>query len=121
MINYKECIEESDLNVKRLLITPYGEVKVEHINTIRDLLLESFTTQDHIVLDVAEVTDSDFAFYQLLCATNKYAQTNKKHFALRNHLKSPFREQAETLGFLRQHGCAEAEDPAQCLWLTANH
>lgn len=120
MVNYKECVEESEHDGKKLLITFYGEIKIEDINQIRDLLLESFRIQDQVVLDVADVTVSDFTFYQILCSTNKYAQSNDKKFELKNHLQPVFREQTQSLGFLRQHGCAEAKNPTRCLWLDQN-
>jgi|GEM_PF-844301 len=120
MVNYKERVEESEPDGKNLIITFCGEIKIDDIKQIKDLLLESFKIQDRVVLDVADVTVGDFSFYQILCSTNKYAQTNNKRFELRNHLNPVFYEQTKTLGFIRQQGCAEAKNPTRCVWLDQN-
>lgn len=120
MINYKEKIEESEIKGKNLLITFYGEINIEDISQIKTLLLESFAIQNRVVLDVGDITISDFSFLQILCATNKYAQLNEKHFELRNHRHALFLKNAQTLGFSRQHGCAESQHPHRCLWLDTN-
>lgn len=120
MFEFEEHVLETSLGDKYLELIISGSVSIENVSRLRELLLERFETNDHIILDMGQITVIDFSLFQLLCATNKYVQSNGKLFELKNQCTEAFIDRAQSLGFLREQGCAEAEDPEKCLWISKN-
>lgn len=120
MFEFEEHLIEASSGGKHLELILSGAVTIENIVRLKELLLEKFETNDHIVLDMGQITVVDFALFQLLCSTNKFAQQHGKVIELKNQCTGVFIDRAQSLGFLREQGCAEAEDPAKCLWIAQN-
>jgi len=120
MFEFEEHVVESSSGDKYLEVILSGAVSIENIGCLKGMLLERFETNDHIILDMGQITVVDFALFQLLCATNKYTQQNGKFFELKNQCTEAFIDRAQSLGFLREQGCTESEDPAKCLWISQN-
>lgn len=120
MFEFEEHVVESSTGCKYLDLVITGAVSIENISYLKELLLERYEKYDRIVLDMGHITVVDFSLFQLLCATNKYTQQNGKVFELKNQCTGAFIDRAQSLGFLREQGCAESEDPAKCLWISQN-
>jgi anti-anti-sigma regulatory factor len=120
MFEFEERELESSAGEKYLQVTLTGAVSIDNIGRLKEILLEVFSKNDHVVLDICQVTVVGFTFFQLLCATNKYAQTANKRFELVNQGTAAIIDCSQTIGFLREHGCPEAVDPERCLWIAQN-
>ncbi|MBN2643968.1 MAG: STAS domain-containing protein [Desulfuromonadaceae bacterium] len=93
-----------------------GPLGIESIVVLRDLLLKAFGEFDRVVMDWAQVTAVDFSVLQLMCSTNEYVQRAGKEFELKNRFSPVVIDNAQSLGFIRENGCAKAVDPSRCLW-----
>jgi anti-anti-sigma regulatory factor len=100
-----------------LLIPVSGSLSIENIVVLKELLLKAFAEFNHVVMDWEKATYIDFSVIQLMCATNDYAQHNKKQFEVKNRFISPFIDKTQALGFICEEGCSSAIDPARCLWI----
>ena len=105
---------------KYLKVFLTGTVRIENVVRLKEILLEVFFKHDHVVLDICQVTAVGFTFFQLLCATNKYAQTANKRFELVNQCTEAVIDCSQVVGFLRERGCPEAVDLGRCLWTAQN-
>ncbi|OEU69791.1 MAG: hypothetical protein BA874_06510 [Desulfuromonadales bacterium C00003068] len=120
MFEFEERELESSAGEKYLKVTLTGTVRIENVARLKEILLEVFSKNDHVVLDICQVTAVGFTFFQLLCATNKYAQTENKRFELVNQCSEAVIDCSQTVGFLRERGCPEAVDSERCLWIAQN-
>jgi hypothetical protein len=93
-----------------------GSIDIESVAALKSLLLEGFSTTNHLVLDWYAVESVDFTALQLMCATNIYAHEQGKTFELKNRFIPPVLAAADRLGFMRETGCPK-ENRNQCLWL----
>nr|WP_320049351.1 STAS domain-containing protein [uncultured Desulfuromonas sp.] len=114
-----KAIHNSDGANYQLLIVR-GDLGIATIGQLKDDLLSALQAHDHVVLDMASVTEVDYSVLQLLCSANKYAQKHGKHFQLKNQCTEAFIDRAQSLGFFRDQACNEAEDPTKCLWIPEN-
>ncbi|MEA3464662.1 MAG: STAS domain-containing protein [Thermodesulfobacteriota bacterium] len=120
MFEFEKRVLESSAGEQYLQLTLTGTVRIESVTRLKEVLMEAFTKHDHIVLDIGDLTIVGFPFFQLLCATNKYAQAQNKRFELRHQCSEAIIDCSQTVGFLRQQGCPEAVDPDRCLWIAKN-
>jgi len=120
MFEFESKQIESAGGERYLQLVVTGELGIASIARLKELLLESFDDNRHVIVDLAQVTHIDFSAMQLFCATNKYAQKNGKRFELKHQCTETFIDEAQSLGFLRDQACSEAEDPLQCLWIPEN-
>lgn len=115
MFEFEEKVVESSAGDKYLNLVLSGDVSIENIATLKELLLKVFAEYPSVVLDVGQVTSADFVMLQLLCATNQYALASKRNFELKNSKTEVFKNNTKVLGFLHNAGCC---GPQQCLWMT---
>nr|WP_320116768.1 STAS domain-containing protein [uncultured Desulfuromonas sp.] len=114
-----KTIQSSDGAAYQLLIVT-GHLGIATIAKLKEDLLNALNVHDHVILDMAAVSDVDYSVLQLLCSANKYAQKHGKHFELKGQCTEAFIDRAQSLGFFRDQACNEAEDPAKCLWIPEN-
>lgn len=120
MFAFEERVVESCAGGKYLELILSGAISIAEVARLKELLLDRFAQHDHIIMDLGQVDIVGFPLFQLLCATNKYVQLHGKIFELKNHCTGTFIDHAQSLGFLREQGCASAEDPSRCLWISQN-
>ncbi|EAT15081.1 STAS domain-containing protein [Desulfuromonas acetoxidans] len=114
-----KTIQNSDGAAYQLLIVS-GDLGIATIGQLKNDLLSALQSHDHVILDMAAVTDVDYSVLQLLCSANKYAQKYGKHFQIKGQCTEAFIDRAQSLGFFRDQACNEAEDPMKCLWIPEN-
>ncbi len=120
MFEYEsKCIDNND-GEQRLELVVTGDVNIENISQFKEVLLTALNDNQRVVMDLAGVTKLDFSLMQLLCAANKYAQSNGKTFRLKNQCTEQFSDRAQSLGLLRDQACNEVEDSTKCLWIAEN-
>jgi anti-anti-sigma regulatory factor len=114
-----KTIQNSDGATYQLLIVS-GDLGIATIRQFKDDLLSVLQDYNHVILDMAAVTDIDYSVLQLLCSANKYAQKHSKHFQLKDQSTEALIDRAQSLGFFRDQACNDAEDPGKCLWIPEN-
>lgn len=120
MFEIEERVLESSTGEKYLKLSLTGTVRIDNITQLKEVLLEAFSKQDHVVLDIGDVEAVDFSLFQLLCSTNKYAGLANKRFELANLVTEAVVDRCQSLGILREQGCPEAVYPERCLWIAEN-
>ncbi|MCD6527225.1 MAG: STAS domain-containing protein [Desulfuromonas sp.] len=120
MFEFESRQMESADGEQRLELVLSGDLSIVSVARLKELLLDCFSTNKHVVMDMGKVTSIDFSVMQLLCATNKYAQKTAKCFVLKHQCTEAFIDEAQSLGFLREQACNDAEDPLHCLWIPEN-
>nr|WP_320050033.1 STAS domain-containing protein [uncultured Desulfuromonas sp.] len=114
-----KTIQNSEGAAYQLLMVS-GDLGIASVGSLKDELLAALQAHDHVILDMAAVTDVDYSILQLLCSANKYAQKHGKLFQLKNQCTDAFIDRAQSLGFFRDRACNEAEDSDKCLWIPEN-
>lgn len=117
---FEEKLIETSGGEKYICLAVNGALGINNVARLKELLLDAFARLSHVVLDMEKVSSVDFTLCQLLCATNKYAQLHHKTFTMKNLGCGCFIDRVQSLGYLREQGCNEAENPEKCLWIAKN-
>jgi len=91
-----------------------GSLTIENAGEIRRRLLNAFERSDRVVVSIAEDTQMDISFLQVLCAAHHTAAKTNKTFEL-DHALKVFSCAVEDAGYLRLRGCIHDRD-GTCLW-----
>ena len=93
-----------------------GSLTIENAGEIRRRLLDAFERSDRVVVSIAEDTQMDISFLQILCAAHHTAAKTNKTFEL-DRAPKVFPCAIEDAGYLRLRGCIHDRDRT-CLWAT---
>lgn len=96
-----------------------GEMTILHACQARDALLDVFTSEECIRIDVKGITSIDLAGMQLLCAAHRAALSANKTLVVDRTGNPVFTAATETAGFLRHVGCSQ-DNKNSCIWLGGN-
>jgi len=93
-----------------------GSLTIGNAGEIRRRLLDAFERSDRVVVSIAEDTQMDISFLQVLCAAHHAAVKTNKTFEL---VRTPkiFSCAVEDAGYPRLRSCIHDRD-GTCLWAT---
>lgn len=96
-----------------------GEVTIEQIAELSQQLREAVARHSCLQVNVEAVSEVDFSFLQLMCATHIALEQQQGRLILVPYDHPPLRQMAQVTGFLREQGCSRVPDDARgrCLWL----
>jgi anti-anti-sigma regulatory factor len=92
-----------------------GSLTIENAGEIRRILLATFERSDCVVMSIAEDTQIDISFLQVLCAAHHTAVKTNKTFELAQTPKV-FLRAVEDAGYRILKGCIHDRD-GTCLWV----
>jgi len=120
MFEFESRQIESASGKQRVELMLSGDLVVETVSRLKELLLDLLSDKQHLVIDMERVLNIDFSVMQLLCSTCRYCQQHDKIFELKNQCTEIFIDKAQVLGFFHEKGCVEVKDPEMCLWIAKN-
>lgn len=100
-------------------ISFHGDLTVRRAKQLRDTLLTTIGQHSTIVIRIAEDSEIDAAFLQLLCSAHRTAVTSNKRLSLDTGRSSRLRQQLEYVGFVRHIGCL-LDCNNNCIWVANN-
>jgi anti-anti-sigma regulatory factor len=88
---------------------------IERASELRDLLVVALRGEDHVMMDLEGVTETDLSCRQLLCSAHGTFLKMHRHFALHGSQSEAFKRAVRDAGYARTLGCHR--DPGNtCLW-----
>ena len=94
-----------------------GEVTVEQVGELQQVLLEGLTDQEQLLLDCEQVTGMDFYAIQMLCAAHRTSVVWKKSLVWQGTMPAVINEAIKKAGFARNHGCDLCPQNVRCMWI----
>lgn len=107
-----EMLESADVNVLRLT----GSWTIERACELKQLLLESLSDEQHLMVDLREVVEVDLSFLQLLCSAHRTFWGRNKPFSLQDSKPDVIKAFVKNAGYARTLGCHRAGGGG-CLWI----
>lgn len=93
-----------------------GEMTVINACRARDALLDVFSVEDKIRIDVHDITAIDLTGLQLLCAAHRAALAGSKSLVVTGGDNARFMTVARSAGLLRHVGC-KRDEKKTCIWV----
>jgi len=111
MINF--AVEHLD---KKKILSIKGSMTIEHIDELRDILIEMKEHSENIVVNLATVSEIDTTCLQLLCSAHKTYMNENKSLELSINCSEAFQHAVTNSGYAQHKGCKHDKD-VNCLWL----
>ena len=92
-------------------ITLAGELTISSADELKEVLINTLSVNDHIALNLEQVTEVDLSFLQLLCSTHRTAIKMIKTLIRTGTCPESLKKIAEHSGYARHMGCEK-----NCLW-----
>lgn len=119
MFECEEKVVTSSRGEGYLRIQLSGDVHIENISVLQELLMRNLQEYQRVVLDVDQVSCADFTMLQLLCAANKYACNHGKVLELKDIAGGCVGEKMQMLGFVHNTGhCVDKTGVTRCIWMS---
>ena len=80
-------IEQSD---KKKILTITGSVTIENINAVKKVLVDIIDQSDHVMVNIADITEVDVTFLQLLCSAHKSMISRNKRLSISESCSKSF-------------------------------
>lgn len=92
-----------------------GELVLQTIATLKEQMQATLEQTDEMQLNIAEASDFDLAFLQLLCSGHRTAIRCNKSLRLIGKIPEDFHRKVVEAGFARHAGC-HPDSQSSCLW-----
>ena len=93
-----------------------GEMTVINACQARDALVDVFSAEERIRIDVHDITAIDLTGLQLLCAAHRAALAGSKTLVVTGGSNEQFVTAARAAGLLRHVGC-KRDEKKTCIWV----
>jgi anti-anti-sigma regulatory factor len=111
MINF--AVEHLD---KKKILSIKGSMTIDHVNELKDILLEMKEHSDDVIVNIANVDALDASCLQLLCSAHQIYLHEKKSFELSSKCSEAFNQTVSNSGYAQHKGC-KFDAGGSCLWL----
>jgi anti-anti-sigma regulatory factor len=106
-------IEHSD---KKKILTINGSVTIKNVGALKKVLIDMIDQTDNLIINIAEISDVDITFLQLLCSAHKTLLRNNKSLTISESCPESFRKTINKSGYSQHKGCGLDKNNS-CLWL----
>ena len=106
-------IEQSD---KKKILTITGSVTIENIDAVKKVLVDIIDQSDHVMVNIADITEVDVTFLQLLCSAHKSMISRNKTLSISESCSKSFLKTIDNSGYSQHKGC-KIDTTGSCLWL----
>lgn len=120
MFEFKISSTNNSKATQQIELTLSGDLSIANITQLKELIVDKFSSNQQLVIDLSQATGFDFSLFQLLCSTHRYAQKHDKRFILKEYVSDEFISQGKGLGFFQNSACKDAITPEHCLWIPEN-
>ena len=111
MTNFK--IEQSD---KKKILTINGSATIENVDALKKLLIEMMDQTDNLMINIADISEIDVTFLQLLCSAHKTMISKNKNLTISESCSESLRKTINNSGYSQHKGCG-LDKTDSCLWL----
>ena len=93
-----------------------GDLSVGRAGELRQIITESLSRGEQIVLACSESADMDLSFLQLVCSAHRTALQSNSLLKLSNTLEKKLLTKAGEAGYFRETAC-RSDKNHECFWL----
>lgn len=97
-------------------LTPRGELTIEQVAAFRQELVSALAAADRLTISLAEATQIDLSFLQLLCSAHRTAVSQRKELVLIGVSTREVEAVLREAGFSRHIGCT-LDCNRSCIWV----
>ncbi|MGE4497039.1 MAG: STAS domain-containing protein [Deferribacterales bacterium] len=97
------------------LLSLSGDLTVGNIGQVREKLMELYSTENSVKVNIAGESSIDFTFFQLMCSAHRTFSSVGKNISFDKTEKCPLELKKLSLGFSRRMGCSQ-DICGNCLW-----
>ena len=120
MFEFKITSPNDSEAIQPIELSLCGDLSIANISQLKELIVDKFSSNQQLVVDLSQATSFDFSLFQLLCSAHRYAQKHDKRFKLKDQVTDEFITQGRGLGFIQNSACKDAITPEHCLWIDKN-
>ncbi|HHO76616.1 MAG TPA: STAS domain-containing protein [Deltaproteobacteria bacterium] len=91
-----------------------GGLTIEHACSLKDVLMEAFSSTDHLSIDLRDTSAVDLSCLQVLCAANKTFIKAEKKIDILGELSDTFKKAIADVSIDRQS--CDSPYNGHCLW-----
>jgi anti-anti-sigma regulatory factor len=106
-------IEQLD---KKKILTIKGSVTIENIDALKKVLIDLMDQTDSLMINIAEISEVDITFLQLLCSAHKTMISRNRTLAISERRMETFQKTINNSGYSQHKGCG-LDKTDSCLWL----
>ena len=106
-------IEQFD---KKKILTINGSVTIENIDALKKVLINLMDQTDSLMINIADISEVDITFLQLLCSAHKTMIIRNKRLTISESCMETFRKTINNSGYSQHKGCG-LDKTDSCLWL----
>ncbi|HAL87178.1 MAG TPA: hypothetical protein DCM31_10175 [Deferribacteraceae bacterium] len=110
MLDIKEEKNGSDC-----ILSLSGDLTVCNIGQVREKLMELYSTEDRVKVNISGESSIDFTFFQLMCSAHRTFSSVGKNISFDKKEGCPLELKKYSLGFSRRTGCSQ-DKCGNCLW-----
>jgi anti-anti-sigma regulatory factor len=100
----------------KCILTLSGSLTVENMGLVREKLMELYSQEDEVVVNISDDSSIDFTFFQLMCSAHKTFASGGKCICFDRKDDNPLTLKQFMVGFQKQTGCHSDKDRS-CLWM----
>jgi anti-anti-sigma regulatory factor len=93
-----------------------GTLTVANNPRLKKAVLENLRKGNHLELVIADVTDVDLSFIQIIAAAMKMAEKSDREFTVRTPVPGPVLKSVKLSGLLNHDKCSKPN----CVWCSIN-
>ncbi|UCH80378.1 MAG: STAS domain-containing protein [Nitrospiraceae bacterium] len=101
---------------KKKVLTINGSLTIEHVEELKNILLEIKENADHIIVNLANVESVDASCLQLLCSAHKTYLNENKSLEISTQCSEVLKRTVGNSGYAQHKGCRQ-DNNQSCLWL----
>lgn len=109
-----ELIIEQETNQGRLILK--DDLTIDRIRDIHEIMCQSLSAVESLVIDIQDAAQIDLTFLQLLCSAHRTATASNKSIVLSGQINPVMEKAVEDHCFARGKGCG-LDKTNTCLWM----